>query len=137
MPPHLAHTLDEYLTGYIMASRRELLAGGESAACRRGHWDRWESGAKKSCEQGDSDEGSENCDLVPHLPIVRPGDLAAAAWRGRAGVGRELPQWELSQSRLGPRADEAGKEAETEGGVIGRPPAAGALPRAPAAVAPG
>ena len=47
MPPHLLHALDEYLTGYIMASQRELLTGGESAACRRGHWDRWQSGEEK------------------------------------------------------------------------------------------
>lgn len=78
MPPHLAHALDEYLTGYIMASRRELLKGGESEACRRGHWDRWEAGTKESCEQGEANEGSENCDLVQALPLVRPRDLADA-----------------------------------------------------------
>lgn len=52
MPHHLAQTLNDYLTGYIMAARGELLRGGESSACVRGWWDRWEVRDREEIEHG-------------------------------------------------------------------------------------
>ena len=52
MPAHLLHALEDYLTGYIMAARGELLRGGESMTCKRGWWDRWEVRDREEIEYG-------------------------------------------------------------------------------------